>query len=88
MLAAYRYNRSEPVNLGSGEEVTIAGLVEILKAVMGFDGRVVYDPSHPDGQPRRVLDTSRAWEEFGWKASTKLEEGLRQTVEWWRANRQ
>ena len=88
MLAAYRYNRADPVNLGSGEEVTIAGLVEILKAVMDFDGRVVYDPSHPDGQPRRVLDTSRAWEEFGWKASTKLEEGLRQTVEWWRANRQ
>lgn len=87
VLAAYRYNRSEPVNLGSGEEICIAGLVEILKMVMGFDGRIVYDPRYPDGQPRRVLNTSRAWEEFGWKASTKLEDGLRKTVEWWRANR-
>lgn len=87
MLAAYRYNRPDPVNLGSGEEVCIAGLVEILKRVMGFDGRVVFDPSRPDGQPRRVLDTSRAWEAFGWKATTLLETGLRKTVEWWRANR-
>lgn len=84
MLAAYRYNRGDPVNLGSGEEVCINGLVEILKAVMGFDGRIVYDPRYPDGQPRRVLNTSRAWNEFGWKATTPLEEGLRQTVEWWR----
>jgi len=86
MLAAYRYNRADPVNLGSGQEIKILGLVELLKEVMGFDGRFVFDGSRPDGQPRRVLDTSRAWEEFGWQATTTLEDGLRQTVEWWRAN--
>ena len=86
MLAAYRYNRADPVNLGSGQEIKIVGLIEMLKQVMGFDGRFVFDGSRPDGQPRRVLDTSRAWEEFGWQATTKLEDGLRQTVEWWRGN--
>lgn len=86
VMAAYRYNRPEPVNLGSGEEVCIAGLVEVLKRIMGFTGRIVYDPRYPDGQPRRVLNTSRAWDGFGWKASTKLEDGLRKTVEWWRAS--
>ncbi len=84
ILAAQRYNRSEPVNLGSGVETKIGGLAEILKNVIGFRGKIVWDPSRPDGQPRRLLNTSRAWEAFGWKAETALEDGLRKTVEWWR----
>jgi nucleoside-diphosphate-sugar epimerase len=82
MLAAKRYNRADPINLGSGQEIRIIGLVDILKGVMEFDGRVVWDSSRPDGQPRRCLNTSRAWDELGWKAETSLEEGLRRTVEY------
>ena len=72
------------VNLGSGRETRIAWLVEALKAITGFDGKVVWDGSKPDGQPRRALDSSRAWDGFGWRAETPLEEGLERTVEWWR----
>jgi GDP-L-fucose synthase len=82
MLAAKRYNRQQPINLGSGQEIRIIGLVDILKKVMGYDGRVVWDSSRPDGQPRRCLNTSRAWDELGWKAETSLEEGLRKTIEY------
>jgi len=84
VLAAQRYNRSEPVNLGSGVETPIVGLAAMLKNVMGFEGRFTWDHSRPDGQPRRLLNTSRAWEAFGWKAEAALEDGLRKTVEWWR----
>jgi GDP-L-fucose synthase len=82
MLAAKRYNRQHPINLGSGQEIRIIGLVDILKKVMSYDGRVVWDSSRPDGQPRRCLNTSRAWDELGWKAETSLEEGLRKTIEY------
>jgi len=84
MLAAKRYNRAGPVNLGSGREMRIVGLVDILSKVMGFEGKIVWDTSRPDGQPRRSLDSGRAWEGFGWKAETTLEDGLSRAVEWWR----
>lgn len=82
LLAAERYNSSEPVNLGSGREVSIRELIEKLVELTNFRGKVVWDDSKPDGQLRRCLDTSRAYEAFGFKARTSFEEGLAKTVEW------
>ena len=84
MLAAEHYDGSEPVNLGSGKETCIAGLVEMLKGIMDYHGAVEYDAGKPDGQPRRVLNTTRAMDAFGWQATTPLLEGLARTVEAWR----
>jgi len=81
LLASERYNSSDPVNLGSGEEISIKNLVHTIADVVGFKGRVVWDTSKPNGQPRRKLDTSRAEERFGFKATTSFDEGLRRTVE-------
>jgi GDP-L-fucose synthase len=86
LLAAERYNRSEPVNLGSAYEISIRDLLEMIARLTGFDGRIVWDTSKPNGQPRRKLDTVRAERYFGFRARTPFEEGLRQTVEWYRAN--
>lgn len=86
MLAAEHYDQPEPVNLGSGQEISIAGLVEVLKGITGYTGDVWWDATQPDGQPRRVLNSSRAKRAFGWQATTKLEDGLRATVDWWRQN--
>ncbi len=83
-LAAERFNGEEPVNLGSGEEISIKDLVETIEELTGYQGRLVWDTSKPNGQPRRSLDTSRATELFGFTAQTKLEQGLRETVEWYR----
>jgi len=83
-LAAERYSGSEPVNLGSGFEISIRELVKIIARLTGFEGRVVWDTTKPDGQPRRRLDTSRAEREFGFHARTQFEEGLRQTIAWYR----
>ncbi|MGQ9491464.1 MAG: GDP-L-fucose synthase family protein [Anaerolineae bacterium] len=85
LLATERYNGSEPVNLGSGFEISIRDLVEMIARLTGFTGRVVWDVSKPNGQPRRRLDTSRAEREFGFRATTPFEEGLRQTIEWYRS---
>jgi len=82
ILAAQWYTSPSPINLGSGQETTIAGLVQMLVDITGFDGDVIWDKTKPDGQPRRVLNTSRAWHEFGWKATTDLCDGLAQTVNW------
>ena len=87
-LAAERYNGPEPCNLGTGQEVSIAALAAQLADVMGYTGRFVWDATQPNGQPRRCLDVSRARERLGWTAHTLLEEGLRQTVAWWRAEGQ
>jgi GDP-L-fucose synthase len=87
VLAAERYDGDEPVNLGAGFEVSIRELVELIRKLMGFRGRVVWDRTRPDGQPRRCLDTSRAFERFGFRATTPFEEGLRQTIAWYRAGR-
>jgi GDP-L-fucose synthase len=85
-LAAERYNKPDPVNLGSGMEISIKELVSIIAELTGFEGRIVWDPSKPDGQPRRCLDTTRAEREFGFKASTDFREGLRKTIEYYRTH--
>jgi GDP-L-fucose synthase len=81
VLAAERYDGAEPVNLGVGQEITIRELVELIAEVTGFAGEIRWDPSKPDGQPRRALDTSRARERFGFRAGTTFAEGLRRTVD-------
>ncbi len=82
--ATERFDGPEPVNVGASSEISIRELTELIARLTGFEGRLVWDPSKPDGQPRRCLDTSRAKERFGFEASTSLEEGLRATIDWWR----
>ena len=82
-LATERYDDDEPVNIGSGSEITIRNLVTTIGRLTRFEGEVVWDSSRPDGQPRRMLDTSRASERFGFKAQVTLEEGLARTIQWW-----
>jgi GDP-L-fucose synthase len=86
-LATERYNESLPVNIGSGFEISIKDLVEKIVKMTGFEGDLVWDTSKPNGQPRRALDTSRAKEKFGFVAQTDFDEGLQQTIDWYRANR-
>lgn len=83
--AMERLEGSDPVNLGAGFEISIRDLAETIARLTGFTGRLDWNPSQPDGQPRRSLDTSRAEALLGWKASTALEDGLRATVDWFRA---
>ena len=83
VLAAERYDGSEPVNLGAGAEVAIKDLVSLIAKHTGFTGRIVWDASKPDGQPRRMLDTDRAAKYFGFVAKTSFEEGLRETIDWY-----
>jgi GDP-L-fucose synthase len=87
LRAAEHYNRSDPVNLGSGYEISIKDLAERIARLTGFDGRLVWNTSKPNGQPRRALDTRRAEQYFGFKAQVDFEEGLRRTVEWYRKSR-
>lgn len=87
ILATERYDKPEPMNLGSGKEISIRDLAGTIKEAVGYEGEFVYDDSKPDGQPRRCLDTSRAWKELGWRAGTPMKEGLRRTIEWFIANR-
>jgi len=86
-LATQSYNRSDPVNLGSSFEISIKDLTELIARLTGFEGRVRWDTSKPNGQPRRKLDTTRAKEYFGFSARTNFEDGLRKTIEWYLANR-
>jgi GDP-L-fucose synthase len=88
LLATERYNSSDPVNLGSGEEISIKDLAEKIVELTGFEGELTWDSSRPNGQPRRALDTSRAKERFGFETQVRLEEGLRRTVEWYQQQRQ
>ncbi len=81
--AAERYDDADPVNLGSGQEISIRDLAERIAALTGFEGKLTWDASKPNGQPRRMLDVSRARERFGWEARTPFDEGLRDTVEWY-----
>jgi len=81
--AAEFYNDSEPVNLGSGEETTIKSLASKIAIATGYEGKFVWDSSKPDGQPRRKLDTSRALKEFGFRAQTKLDDGLKKMADWY-----
>lgn len=84
--ATERYDSSDPVNLGSGREITIRDLVEMIADLTGFEGEIEWDTSKPDGQPRRRVDATRAKERFGWEATTEFEEGLRETIEWFEAH--
>ena len=84
VLALERYDRPEPVNIGAGFEISIRALAALIVELTGFSGRLVFDPTKPDGQPRRSLDTSRARDEFGFRATTDFREGLRRTIEWYR----
>ena len=85
--AADAYNDPEPVNLGSGQEIAVADLAVLIKNACGYRGELRWDPSKPDGQPRRCVDTSRARERFGFSARTELNDGLRETVEWYERQR-
>ncbi|MBM3679220.1 MAG: GDP-L-fucose synthase [Actinobacteria bacterium] len=85
VLAAERYDGAEPVNLGSGEEISIRALAELVAELTGFEGEIVWDASRPNGQPRRSLDTSRAERAFDFAARTSLRDGLRATVDWYRS---
>lgn len=87
LLAGERYNRSDPVNLGSGNEISIKDLAGLIARLTGFEGDLVWDTSKPNGQPRRALDVTRADEYFGFRAQVPFEEGLRRTIEWYKANR-
>ena len=83
LLAAELYEKPEPVNIGSGAEISIRDLVDLIVRITGFTGEVVWDRTKPDGQPRRCLDVSRAEKEFGFRARISLEEGIRETVDWY-----
>ena len=83
LLAMERYDKPEPVNLGSGQEVSIHDLAHMIRETVGYKGELRWDSSKPDGQPRRSLDTSRARKEFGFEASTPLADGIRKTAEWY-----
>lgn len=84
ILAAQHYDGAEPVNLGTGEEITIERLATLIAELSGFEGRIVFDLSKPNGQPRRKLDTTRAQDYFGFASATTFEDGLRETIRWYR----
>jgi GDP-L-fucose synthase len=83
VLAAEKYNGAEPVNLGSAHEISIKDLTETIARLTGFEGEIRWDPTKPNGQPRRKLDVTRAETEFGFKSRTSFEDGLRKTIEWY-----
>lgn len=87
LSALEKYDSPEPMNLGNGREVTIKNLTELVAKLSSFKGKITWDPTKPDGQPRRCLDTSRAYETMGFKAQTTLEDGLRNTIDWFEKNR-
>jgi GDP-L-fucose synthase len=83
LLAAEHYDKSDPVNIGTGFEITIRDLVELIARLTNFKGKVVWDTTKPNGQPRRLLEVSKAEKEFGFRAKVGLEEGLRRTIQWY-----
>ncbi len=83
IMATEKYNKSEPVNLGSAFEISIKALANLISRLVGFSGKIVWDETKPDGQPRRKLDTSKAKKEFGFEAKVSFEEGLRKTIDWY-----
>jgi len=87
ILAAEKYNKSDPVNLGSSFEISIKDLVELIAKETGFKGKIKWDTSKPNGQPRRKLDTSRAKKEFGFVSTTTFRDGLRKTIDWYKKER-
>jgi len=87
LLAAEHYNKPDPVNLGSGREISVHDLVNLIAKLTGFAGEIRWDPTKPDGQPRRCLGVEKAEREFGFHARTPFEEGLRKTIHWYEENR-
>jgi len=87
LLAAAAYNKSEPVNIGAGFEISIRDLVHMIAELTQFKGKITWDETKPDGQPRRMLDTMRALQEFGFRAKTNLRDGLKKTIDWYYASR-
>jgi GDP-L-fucose synthase len=87
LAATEKYDGAEPVNLGSGHEISIKDLAEMITGLTGFEGKLTWDASKPNGQPRRGLDVTRAKDYFGWQAQVGFEEGLRRTIAWYRQNR-
>ena len=86
VLGTLNYDKEHPVNLGTGYEIKIKDLVDLIKDLVGFEGKVNWNKSKPDGQPRRMLDTSLAEKEFGFKASTSFRSGLEKTIDWFENN--
>jgi len=87
VLATEAFNKSEPVNIGPGFEISIRDLVTLIAELTGFQGKITWDAAKPDGQPRRMMDTGRAFREFGFRANTGFRDGLEKTIGWYRANR-
>jgi len=87
VLATERYDKDDPVNIGAGFEISIRDLVKEIKEIIGYKGKIIWDSSKPDGQPRRMLDTRKAWKEFKFKAKIQFNEGLRETIDWYNENR-
>ncbi len=87
LLAAERYNKPEPVNLGAAFEIEVKNLAKLIAGLTGFSGKIIWDASRPDGQPKRCLDVSRAKEEFGFKAKVDFKEGLKKMIEWYKAEK-
>jgi GDP-L-fucose synthase len=87
VLATERYDGEDPVNIGAGFEIRIRALAELVAELTGFTGRLTFDASKPDGQPRRMLDVTRAQSQFGFTATTDFRDGLRRTIDWYRAHR-
>jgi len=83
LLAAEKYDKPDPVNLGIGKEITIRELASLIAELAGYKGKIVWDTSSPDGQPRRCLETSRAKKEFGFEAKTDFVKGLKRTIDWY-----
>lgn len=83
VLAALRYNKEEPINLGSGIEISIRDLIQTIAELLDFKGGIRYDTTKPNGQPKRLLDISRAYDEFGFRAKVSLETGLKKTIDWY-----
>jgi GDP-L-fucose synthase len=83
VLATEKYNKPNPINIGAGFEISIKDLVDLIARMTGFHGKIIWDSTKPDGHPRRMLDTTRAFEEFGFKARISLEEGLRKAIDWY-----
>lgn len=86
ILATEKYDKKEPVNIGTGLEISIKDLAMLIVKSTGFKGKIIFDETKPDGQPRRRLDIRRAEKEFGFTAKTKIEEGLKRTIEWYKHN--
>ena len=83
ILAMETYNKSEPVNIGAGFEISIRDLTELIVELTGFRGKITWDTTQPDGQPHRMLDTTRARNEFGFQSKTGFREGLQKTIAWY-----